>query len=297
MWSLAVIPANRLAPLGFAKAPKTQGTYGHSSTTTYEQLDLFAASLRTSKDTSALDCETSLQTWKALVTKRRGEYSARLKSARRTRESEFTFWPTPVAQDDNKSPEAHMAMKQRMKGGPRYKATSLQVMVKGVERGLWPTPRANDAEKRGNFDTTNPRNGLPAAAKQWPTPTASDSEGGPRQQDGKRGRALKDLPQQTWPTPTTQDSDKATKKMRRYHQNSLTAAAHTTWPTPSATDHKGGYQGGRIRNGKISKDRLDVAVQHTDNQSQSAGQLNPTWVEWLMGLPLGWTDLGSWGTE
>ena len=27
-------------------------------------------------------------------------------------------WPTPVAQDDNKSPEAHMAMKGRMKGGP-----------------------------------------------------------------------------------------------------------------------------------------------------------------------------------
>ncbi len=21
------------------------------------------------------------------------------------------------------------------------------------------------------------------------------------------------------------------------------------------------------------------------------GQLNPTWVEWLMGFPLGWTDL------
>jgi hypothetical protein len=23
----------------------------------------------------------------------------------------------------------------------------------------------------------------------------------------------------------------------------------------------------------------------------SGGQLNPTWVEWLMGFPLGWTDL------
>ena len=22
-----------------------------------------------------------------------------------------------------------------------------------------------------------------------------------------------------------------------------------------------------------------------------SGQLNPTWVEWLMGFPLGWTDL------
>jgi DNA (cytosine-5)-methyltransferase 1 len=23
----------------------------------------------------------------------------------------------------------------------------------------------------------------------------------------------------------------------------------------------------------------------------TSGQLNPTWVEWLMGWPLGWTDL------
>jgi hypothetical protein len=33
------------------------------------------------------------------------------------------------------------------------------------------------------------------------------------------------------------------------------------WPTTSARDSKGGYQGGRIRNGKISMDTLDVAVQ------------------------------------
>lgn len=33
------------------------------------------------------------------------------------------------------------------------------------------------------------------------------------------------------------------------------------WPTPTATDYKGGYQGGRIRNGKLSTDRLDVAAQ------------------------------------
>ena len=37
----------------------------------------------------------------------------------------------------------------------------------------------------------------------------------------------------------------------------------TGWPTPATRDHKGGYQGGRIRNGKISNDTLDVTVQHT----------------------------------
>ena len=63
------------------------------------------------------------------------------------------------------------------------------------------------------------------------------------------------------------------------------------WPTPTTRDHKGGYIGGRIRNGKISMDTLDVAVQWTDNQSKTGGQLNPQWVEWLMGYPSGWTDL------
>jgi hypothetical protein len=41
------------------------------------------------------------------------------------------------------------------------------------------------------------------------------------------------------------------------------ATDFSSWPTPSATDYKGGYQGGRIRNGKLSVDRLDVAVQLT----------------------------------
>jgi hypothetical protein len=29
----------------------------------------------------------------------------------------------------------------------------------------------------------------------------------------------------------------------------------------------------------------------------ATGQLNPTWVEWLMGFPLGWTDLGPSATR
>ena len=65
------------------------------------------------------------------------------------------------------------------------------------------------------------------------------------------------------------------------------------WPTPSTRDYKGGYIGGRIRNGKTSWDTLDVAVQHTDNQEKTNGTLNPMWVEWLMGFPLGHTDLNA----
>jgi hypothetical protein len=63
------------------------------------------------------------------------------------------------------------------------------------------------------------------------------------------------------------------------------------WPTPAARDGKGGYIGGRIRNGKVSWDTLDVAVQYMSNQDKTGGQLNPRWVEWLMGYPVGWLNL------
>ena len=71
----------------------------------------------------------------------------------------------------------------------------------------------------------------------------------------------------------------------------LSDSPERMWPTPTTRDHKGGYIGGRERDGKVSWDTLDVAVQHTDNQEKTNGQLNPTWVEWLMGYPKGWTEL------
>jgi hypothetical protein len=43
--------------------------------------------------------------------------------------------PTPVAHDDGKTFEAHMAMKARMPGGARKTPTSLTVVTKAAERG------------------------------------------------------------------------------------------------------------------------------------------------------------------
>jgi hypothetical protein len=39
------------------------------------------------------------------------------------------------------------------------------------------------------------------------------------------------------------------------------SSLQSSWPTPALTDHKGGYLGGRIRNGELSTDRLDVTAQ------------------------------------
>lgn len=62
--------------------------------------------------------------------------------------------PTPVAHDDQKSPEAHAAMKRRMPGGERQTITSLTVLAKHeVEKGpLLPTPTA--ADHKGSRNST-----------------------------------------------------------------------------------------------------------------------------------------------
>ena len=91
-----------------------------------------------------------------------------------------------------------------------------------------------------------------------------------------------------WPTPTTQDNQQVKGKDQR---GTTLGGAVRLWPTPAHRDHKRGYLGGRIRNGKVSMDTLDVIVQYTDNPTRQAGHLNPEFVEWLMGFPIGWTEL------
>jgi hypothetical protein len=66
------------------------------------------------------------------------------------------------------------------------------------------------------------------------------------------------------------------------------------WPTPAARDYRGanGYETTmeKLKQGKRPHlDQLPNAVQAAENKP-IRGTLNPTWVEWLMGFPLGWTD-------
>ena len=67
-----------------------------------------------------------------------------------------------------------------------------------------------------------------------------------------------------------------------------------SWPTPTAHLAKeGGYPAEWTRNTPT----LTVEAMKAEDLPHSSGHLNPEWVEWLMGVPTGWTDLGSWGTE
>ena len=89
-----VIPASHFQQQESGSEPKTLATSGRTS---QEQLELFAldsVSSRMSKDTSASDSAKSSETWEQSVTRRRGEYSLRLKSARLTSASASSSWPT-----------------------------------------------------------------------------------------------------------------------------------------------------------------------------------------------------------
>ena len=112
----------------------------------------------------------------------------------------------------------------------------------------------------------------------WPTPQMRDfrSGGEDRVSNPDRSNNLNDFVLMSgWPTPAAntygEDLDKEMARRARLkekHGNGngagmtiALAAQMAGWPTPAQTDHKGGYKGGRMRNGKLSTDRLDVTAQ------------------------------------
>lgn len=65
---------------------------------------------------------------------------------------------------------------------------------------------------------------------------------------------------------------------------------HQLWPTPRSCEWKGAAAN-RHPGGPNYRHQLCEAVEAT--HSGIIGRLNPTWVEWLMGFPIGWTDLSA----
>lgn len=129
---------------GNGRARRMRATSGRRCDDCSSSADLtraLASRLRTA--TEALGSTMYRLTWSE-----RASASGRLRyrlraSALRTSECAPTGWPTPVAQEDNKSIEAHLAMKQRIgerdgTHSKRTEITSLQVMAKSA----WPTPNA-----------------------------------------------------------------------------------------------------------------------------------------------------------
>ena len=92
------------------------------------------------------------------------------------------------------------------------------------------------------------------ASQMWPTPTARDCKG---------ANSLKHLTQPKAPG-------------NNHHVRQL-ANAVKLFTTACAADAQGTHGG----------------ANHRSLRTDVSGQLNPMWVEWLMGFPPGWTDLNA----
>lgn len=143
---------------------------------------------------------------------------------------------------------------------------------------MLPTPLAS------NTKANHMRSGGRPPRSYWPTPIKSDGDKGPtNSRKAAKARGM-------WPTPHGFSKDG---RSNGPSGNELGFAVNAcerereSWPTPTCCMSKGSSQNSLTRKDGSSRanDRLDHAVMKSDG-----GSLNPRWVEWLMGWPLGWTD-------
>jgi hypothetical protein len=209
----APAPASPSRPPASGKATATNVTCGRSGSS----LSASAALQRSLENRLRvrLDTDGSMEyalTWKAKATPSGRRYCQLVASARPTSDNDYSGWPTPTAHDDNKSPEAHLAMKARM---GRNTATSLQVVAK---MSGWPTPREQD-RKHG-------------AATDWELSRRADMD----LLHVAAARALTG-----WPSPAWHDGRRPAPDLHSTQGTNLSRDAVmwlTGWVSPSARDWK-----------------------------------------------------------
>ena len=171
----------------------------------------------------------------------------------------------------------------------------LALHTNGNECSSWGTPKEQDSRAaswdRGKSNLGEQVHGL--AKKNWATPQASDHVEGARTAKESNQKCLgRDLNQMKHAGPPAQE------------KSSTSGKNQGSWPTARSSD----AEGGRIKTERTEKgfrSKREKSDQYFGAKLRDAAEmekpptmkLNPNWVEQLMGLPIGWTDLGSWGME
>ena len=210
-------------------------------------------------------------------------------------------WPTPTALEGQDQGTNWKTLARLDKGGRILRR------IASLEEKNWPTPTSAEGSKipdQANCGQVGLSNhpsivGLPDREKlnksgksqeSWATPKASGPEHAVPNMRGSKGDQPLPAQVQNWPTPDTQnhrDGSKRRKDSYGSHGVSLhhKIAETENWATPNAGDGKAGMAEGR------KQKSLGQDVSQQQGGYRPSMKLNPNWVEQLMGLPVGWTQL------
>lgn len=99
---------------------------------------------------------------------------------------------------------------------------------------------------------------------------------------------------QFWHTPTANDAKNSSLPASQAERNQLIGQIiRSMSPTPTTG---AGLCGGTGNYQQLKAMEASCQITEEKRRSMAAGnggQLNPMWVEWLMGFPIGWTDLNA----
>lgn len=274
--SLSASPANEWPT-------PTSATDGPTQSESFAQYDRDGACWRTSQASLlTLTSEPFSDSWPKQGTMRSGRCFPRPTSGHHTSENDSGLWPSPrVSRGDY----------TRDKGKKGAERATLSGAVK-----TWATPSTRDWKDTPGMSRTGPDGrkredqlARQVYAEMWPTPTTSDHKhpGNPRPPDTASAKGL--AARARWATPRVEDGQCAGghrgKSDTLYSQIVKSPDGGTptrqTWTTPTKATAKGSTAGHGTR----------------DLRPEVGGQLNPEWVEWLMGWPIGWTALQPLATD
>ena len=146
--------------------------------------------------------------------------------------------------------------------------------IAGNESSSWPTAGFGSRRQVGGEEREQL---LEGQARMWATPVARDYRSDESQKTDEElyGKKGKPLPRQIigWPSPTAADSERQSTGYMRGNPTLLGASLQAQ---ETSTDGS--------------------ASSPSDPTSRRRRKLNPLFVEWLMGWPIGWTSLAPLGS-
>ena len=189
------------------------------------------------------------------------------------------MWLTPNVPNGGRSVSAELVASKGTTADGEKRTVGLESQTK-----YWATPRANDAEKRGNVAHRPEMPDLVGQSQAWPTPRGTDGTKRGPNQAGSKGDLMLPSAAAQWPTPAARDSKGPNSEQHatvtgggRKHMDQLANfVAHTPLDC--------------LRPDPQTHDGPQSLPPNPGAHPPSTKRLNPYFTEWLMGWPAGWSS-------